>query len=656
MLDEDKDNEKDNDLSLIKRRLYARKEPADVKRRQEELHRLGVTRRSIGTQEAGSTLAQAKYKNLALLRARRWGRMLRFSGLLALVLVVVIVAVVVTFWYRSTQTVTAAQIALAIEAPQEFTAGSEITYLVRYANNSRVDWINVELVLKPPRGFTFSGSDTEVDQAGRQLIINTDDVVSGDSGEIRIRGRLIGEQNETAVSELEIFLTPVNFPSGRLSKSAVLATTITALPLDISLNISSDAASGERVLATISVGNLSPSTLVGGYLRLKLAPGIQLATADEDFSAGFSVLGSEWVLPDLAPLAEAERTLVFHVEGQPGEKRVIDIEAGIRQDGQDFVQRELSHVLTISATEVVVEQFYNNDSTPLTVQAGQTITGEVHYRNIGAVGLKDAIVNVAFEGISFDAQTLGLSGVGSYNPATRSISWSAATVPELAVIQPQQEGKLRYSFRILATDQFPSAGDNVKNHVLVTTATVDSPDLPAPVGQPRQVISDRAVLSVGTDLILEATALYDDGRLGLTSVGPLPPQVGQTTSYTLRFRIGTTLNDVSDLSLTAVLPDGVRYTKNNYMTAGELQFNERTGELVWTLLLMDALTGRASPHQELHVQVEIAPGEDIRGQAVSLLNKVELHGVDQFTDEAVSSVLKGFPTTGTAVPGSGKVQ
>ncbi|HLD26078.1 MAG TPA: hypothetical protein VJC05_03480, partial [Candidatus Andersenbacteria bacterium] len=395
-------------------------------------------------------------------------------------------------------------------------------------------------------------------------------------------------------------------------------------------------------------------TLTGGYLRLLPAPGLELALTDSEFSPGFAPSESQWLLPDLEPLAEAKRTFIFQVEGQPGEKRALDIEAGVRQGGEDFTQRELMHVVTVSATEVIIEQLYNGSTEPLTVRPGETVSGEIRYHNTGSVGLKDVIVKVVFEGSSFDAASLTLSGAGSYDPVTKSISWSAATVPELGVVQPQQAGSLKYSFKILPLESLPATSD--ESQVLVTMATVDSPNLPAPVGQPRRIISDRAVLSLGTNLILEAAALYDDGRLGITSTGPRPPRVGETTTYTVRWRVGSTLNDVSDIQLVAVLPDGVRYTGQKYVTSGEVTVNDRTGEVGWRLPLMAGQTGRTLPHQELHVQVAITPGEDKRGEAVTLLNKVTLTAVDEFVDEAVEASLTQFPTTETASPGRGTVQ
>ncbi len=651
-----KEEDRGDELGVIRRDLYAREQSEEVRHRQEELQRLGVKRQRpvVKPQKASDILNALKFKNLSLIRAKRWGRVLRFSGILALLLIIMIVAVAATVMYRSARTVTKNQVVLEVGAPPEFTAGDEIVYRISYGNASRVNWLDVELVVDVPRGFTYRSASKEIERSGRQIVFKIGRLNSGEEGELIVRGQLIGEQNETATVRTKLVLTPENFPSGRFPKTAAKATTITALPLDVSLNIADDAASGERVMSSVMVRNLSGRALEGVYLQVKPAPGVQLALEDIDFTPGFSTVDSSWRLSRLEPLGDKELTLVFYVEGQTGEKRVIDFEAGISQRGENFVQRELSHVVNISTSEVVVQQVYNGSTQPVAVRAGSRISGEVRYRNVGTVGLKDVIVEVKFEGASFNPVSLELSS-GFYDPVEKKIFWSAATVPELAVLQPQQEGTVNYSFSVFDTDTLADTAE-AKNHVLVTTATVDSPDLPAPAGQPRRVISDRAVISVRTNLILQAAALYDDGRLGLISSGPLPPQVGEETTYTVRWRIGSTLNDVGDVRLTAVLPDGVSYTGQMYKTAGQFEFNERTGTLKWTVPYMEGLTGKAVPYQELHMQVAITPGENKRGESVPLLNKTNLTAVDQFTDEAISATLPSFPDTETAAPGKGRVQ
>jgi hypothetical protein len=651
----DPEGQKEN-LRIIRRRLYARQEPKMITKWKKDLKNIGIKKQAEGRfEEKGDTLSDTSYKNLTLIKAKRLGRVVRFSGILFFLLFIFILAVVATAWYRSSQEVRDEQVVLEVSAPGEFVSGGEIEYKLSYRNDSKVRWQDIEIVFSLSRGFIWKENSEGIERTGRQFTARVDGLDSGQSGEFIIKGQLIGEQNETAVAKAEIFITPENFVGGRFSKVTSLATTITALPLEVAFDIPKDAASGERVLATIDVRSLSNFALEGVYLRLLPAEGIQLAVDDEEFSKGFSSLSSEWQIGTLPSLEEKQFKVVFYVEGQPDEKRIIGIEAGIKQDDEEFTQRELTHVVSVSRTELIVDQLYKESSGLVIIDAGERVRGEVYYKNIGNVGLKDVIVEVEFEGVGFKPETLSSNG-GAYDSATKTMMWSAATVPELLVVQPQEEGKISFEYSVMSIDEFIKEGGDVKNQIIISRATVDSPDLPAPVGQPRRVVSDRVVLSVRTEPIFEVGALYDDGRLGLTSSGPKPPRVGETTTYTVRFRVGTTLNDVSDVHVMAVLPDGVDYAGQHYMTNGELQFNDRTGQLDWKLPFVEGATGKLRPPEELHVQVAITPGDNLRGSAVSFLNKASLRVVDQFTEEALSQSLRDFPNTGSVGEDTGVVQ
>ncbi len=644
-------------LRLTKRSLYASEESAELKNRQEELHRLGVTRHSPhDLEETDDTLAATKYRNLSLLRAKRTAKMLRFSGLMLAIIFLILWGVVAFVWYRARETVTQEQVGLTIAAPQTFTSGEEIIYQIAYKNNSLVNWQNVNLVFYYPHGFVFRGTNqVAANSSGPQTILDVGNLAAGQGGELHVRGQLIGELNETATASADIIVTPENFPSGRFKKTAVLATNITALPLGLNLDIPKDAASSERILGQVSIVNLSNQPLTNVYVKLEPSANIELVPKDNDFSPGFSDASSQWHIGSLAPLESHTFTVVFYVQGKPGETRNFDFETGVEQNGEIFTQRRLTQVVTVSASEVLIQQMLNGSADPIVVQAGDVVKGEVQYNNVGTVGLKDAIVKVSFEGIGFDPRSLQLTG-GFYDSKTKTATWSSATIPELGVVQPKTSGAISYTYQVLPVSEYPPAGSGSKDNVIVSVASFDSPDIPTPVGGSKQVISDRSVASIKTSLKLDATALYDDGRLGLKSAGPLPPRVGQTTTYTVRFRIGTMLNDVSDIRLLAVLPDGVTYTGQSYKTGGEISFNERTGELLWSLPLVEGGTGRVKPPQELHIQVAITPGEDLKGKSVAFLNKAQVEAVDQFVDEAVTNSLIDFPGTDTAAPNAGTVQ
>ncbi len=110
------------------------------------------------------------------------------------------------------------------------------------------------------------------------------------------------------------------------------------------------------------------------------------------------------------------------------------------------------------------------------------------------------------------------------------------------------------------------------------------------------------------------------------------------------------------MKVVIVLPDGVSYTNKMYKTAGEADFNDRTNTMTWTMPLMEGLTGRATPPQELDMQIAITPGENVRGQEVRLMQSIKATGTDSFTDGAVEASITEYPTTRSASQLNGEVE
>lgn len=623
-----------DDLQRLERDLYARQESPEIKKRSEQLAHLGHVESSDELVPTELQEKERAFKDIYPKLVHRRRVLFLINGIGLALFLIFTVVVLGTWWYRLGKQVSDNQVALEIVGPAEVTSGQEVTYRIIYGNNSLTEWQNVEVLFEPPRGFRVEETEPAMDTRDKQYAAKIGSLAPQQQGVMRVRGHLIGEQNAAALSKAQIILTPTNFPAGSFSKTVDFATAITSFSLELAVEASRDVAPGERVLMPIQIRNLGDKPLNGAYVKVKGSEGIKFAVEDPNFSPGFSVPQSRWNMPPIPPLETITRTLVAYIDGPPGGQLVVEIEAGIEENGQEFVQRTVQSVFHISASELTVEQVYQGSTQDITVGPGERVEGLVRYRNSGNVGLKDAIVTVQFEGRGLDPASLRLPK-GAYDLRNRRISWSPATVPELHLLQPQQEGELPFSFTISAVEGFPTTGDHVKNFTLITTARVDSPDLPAPVGQARQVVSDRFVMSVETKLSLQAEVLYDDGRIGLKSQGPQPPQVGHETSYTVRFRLGSLLNDVGEVRLQAVIPDGVTYTSKQYRTAGEFDFNHRTGEITWTIPLLNGGTGRLRPPEELHVQVSVLPPENKEGAGILLMRDVKVEGIDQFTETVV---------------------
>lgn len=642
----------DSNIHLLRKQLYANRESAEVEKRVRDLQVPTPKKKQedlLTDDEAKPDLVNVmESRNM---KHRRW---LMWGGIGVLVVAIFAVAVGSTLWYRQSQQVEQEDLGLSISAPSEFTAGDEIQYVVQYSNDSRVSWYDSEVIFTPPSGFRFTQSTPQSTQSGSNYVFSLGTLSPGQRGEVTISGHLIGEQQANVLARAELAISPENFDKARFQRSETVSTTIVAVPLDISIEAAANAADGERVVGIIRVRNTSNNPISGGLLRLQSIGGIQFVTEDETFSPGFSVIDSWWELPTIEPLQEVTRTVVLHVNGQAGERRTLEMEAIIKEGEALFIQRKINHVITVSASELTVDQTINDSTESQVITAEQLLRGVVKYKNTGTTGLKNVVVSVQFEGSGLDASNLKLTG-GAYNPTNQTITWTSASIPELATVLPSQEGEIVYEFAVLPTDSFPT-DESGKNQTLVVTASIDSPDLPKPNGQERRIISDRLALPIGTQLTLEADAFYDDGRLGLPSSGPVPPKVGEQTTYTLRFRSGSTFNDAGEVKMVAVLPDGIQYTDKTYKTTGDIEFNDRTQEITWTIPVVSGLSGRAAPAPELHVQVALTPGENLRNTVVELLQSATVEGLDLFTDERVTTSLTTFPTTETASPQNGTVQ
>lgn len=643
--------EQEGSISMLRRNLYAKDEPIELKKRTQEL----LTPKKPKTFPEAVAREMPALTNVMQEKAKRRRSVMRWSASIALAVLIFAGGIWLTMWYRSTQQVAQSHIQLEIAAPTRFTAGEVIEYGVQIKNTSRVEWTTVDLTFTPPAGFTYESSSPAGQASEKNVTVSLPPLSPDQSNSFTVRGRLIGEEGATALAQAEAIISPKNFPKEKIMQSQTASTIVSAIPLDISIEAAKSAAVGERIAAIIHVRNLSDAPIEGAVLRLSPAAGMQLAIEDTGFSPEFSVLDSFWRLPKIDPLGEVIRYSVLYVSGNAGDQRQLDVDIIQQQNGQTFTLRSISHVVLVTSSQLEVTQAFNSDATgKLTVASGQRLDGIVQYKNTGTTGLTDAIVKVKFEGTGLDPATLKLNS-GAYDPTTSTLTWTAASVPALKNVLPGAGGQIAYSFSMLPYDKFPLQ-PNGKNQQLIVTASLDSPDLPKPTGQARQVISDRFFLPVATDMLLGADAFYDDGRLGITSSGPVPPKVGQQTTYTLRASIGSSLNDIENMKVIIVLPDGVSYTGQSYKTAGEIDYNNRTNTMTWTMPILEGLVGRSVPAQELRIQVAITPGENVRGQVVKLVQSIEASGTDSFTDTATGARISEMPTTRTASPQNGEVQ
>lgn len=548
-------------------------------------------------------------------------------------------------WYRESRTVQPHHVRLSVSGPERVISGEDATLQVRIENGSRVPWENVAIEVQIPEGFTpkttsplpvrsptGGAGGTPPTPAESKLVWALGTLPSRATQDITMTGRLLGEEGTAALFHAKITLTPGNRPGTNVEKTAFGSVSLAGIPVDLSIDVPRAAASGTPLTVKVVYQNRTTSDLQGARLLVEIPSGFTVSATTPPVSGRELV----WDLPPLPPQQQGEVSIAGTIEGQPESAKPFTAKVGfLTPDGRFVAQRTVQRSLSIERAALSLAQVLNTEQDILKVNPGTEITGAVRYRNTGTGGLREVIVRLGFEGIGLDAGSMRVEG-GFFDSRQKQITWSTASSPQLRALRPGDAGELKFTFRILPSVALPFTSQTDKNFSLITRAVGDSPDIPAPPGAPKQVATDRFEILLNTVPSMALDAFYDDGRAGLPkSTGPLPPQVGQETIFTVRVRLTNTTNEIIDATYKTVLPEGVRWVGQEYHTAGQIRYNERTRDVVWTIPLIAARAGVALPGPEFAFQVGSTPSLNQVGQEVALTRGHTLEGTDAFTTTRV---------------------
>lgn len=561
--------------------------------------------------------------------ARRRHRRFVFSVALGVSVIVIAGGTVFGIrWYRETHTVGEKTIGLKVEAPESVLSGADVTYRIIVRNNSRVIWNNVTLEAKVPENIFVKNIDPQPASAAGAVTWDLGTLRPKASVTFAILGRLVGEEGTSPTLTATVILTPENAPGTKVDKAQFAAVRVQAVPVDLAIEAPKQAASGENMKVHVAYQNRTRVDLTGARVVVTPPAGFTVE-ATNPLIAGRDLA---WDLPPIPQQGEGSVSIAGFLEGNPDDARSFKVAIGfLTPDGKFVAQREVQTTTTITRRALTITQEFQKRQDILKANPGEMVPGKVLYKNTGNVGLRDVIVELKFEGKGLDGRTVETTG-GFYNSGKETITWTASSVPQLKTLRPGESGELVFKFKILSAKDLPFTSELDKNFSLVSRVTADSPDIPTPIGQPKEIFSDRFEILLNSVLTLAIDGFFDDGRAGLpVSTGPVPPRVGEETITTIRARVSNTSNDVVDAVYRTKLPEGIRWTDNKYTTSGDVAYNPRAREVTWNIGAIPARAGTGLPGPEFSFQVGLTPSLNQVGKEVPLTRGHSVEGTDVFT-------------------------
>ena len=266
------------------------------------------------------------------------------------------------------------------------------------------------------------------------------------------------------------------------------------------------------------------------------------------------------------------------------------------------------------------------DSPDNNVSSGQFLNYKIKYRNTTGIAIGPVFVT-----IKIDSKVVDISSVsavnGFFSSSDNLITWNSSSLPALESLDAGEEGILDFSLKV--KDNLPVNSFLDKNFTIVTTAKIDSFNVPLALNGTQLAGQSQLTAKVNSKLVLNMKGYYND-RL-LPNSGPLPPRVGQKTTYTVYWQVLNSSNDLSNVKVEAYLPSYVSWQGNIFPKDEDIKYDVSSGKVTWQIGKLSVATGFLSPVRQVAFQVGFTPSLGQVGTMATIMQTPKVAGDDNFT-------------------------
>lgn len=511
------------------------------------------------------------------------------------------------------------QITLVVNGPRQVASAESSEFTVIYRNKNWSAIKNASLIIVYPDGFQ-PDEDSRIKISGSQLEIPLGTINARTDGKATFSGKFYGSRGETQYLKMRLRYSPASL-SSQFEKEEQYGVSIASSLLAIDMIAPQQSSSESIVEYAIDYASQSDKSLPNIRVKVAYPDQFTFISADPAPSEGNSV----WYVGTVNPDQKGKIIVKGKLAGTQDEVKKAQASIGYLGGGK-FVAYGVSEQLTRIVIPPLSISHTINGKRDLSVNAGDMLNFNITYRNDSNIGLRDAIVTMNLSSGVLDYRKLKQEK-GSYDASNQTLLWKASDIPGLALLNPGEGGEISFSVPVL--DPIPDSVSG-KNFSIQTTAKIDSPDIPTPIGSNKIIASNTLVTRVNSSVGIGIFLTQNDSIF--TGKGPIPPVATQETVYTLKIRLNNEYNDITGAKLAITFPSSSRYQKQYAPDTEAVTWNDRTNTLVWDLATYRAARGE---NRELRFQVAATPNVSLIGTPFSLINGILFAGKDQFTKQDI---------------------
>ncbi|KKQ60935.1 MAG: hypothetical protein US81_C0011G0002 [Parcubacteria group bacterium GW2011_GWE2_38_18] len=537
-------------------------------------------------------------------------------------------------------------ISFTVESEKEIIAGKEFYYTIAYKNFDKVDLKDITITAIFPDNFIYLESSMPTSTNNNTWKIEKLDMRR--SGEIKIKGKLIGEEGQKNILLANMHYTPVNF-SSEFKKETSFENKISSIGIEFNFEADTDALVGEETSLSIrykakaenAINSFRITAEPNNNIEILNSSSTVMATSTEESSATTTDsvatstannLPGAWLVEQVSD-QENELIIKLRFKDKLEQGNLLNLKFEHSIDGQKylpFLKKEIP--FEVMKRNLNLNLIINGSRTDQGIDFDQTLNYSIAYSNKGDTEMTDVVIMAVLESDFLDWKSLDDKNSGVKK--NDAIIWTKAEIPGLATITPNTSGSIDFSIKVSPAGEI----DPTKKHQVKSYAAFNVGNLKTENKLENR--SNEIIGKINSDLsVKEQVKYFNDDNIAVGS-GPLPPKVGETTSYKVYWDLSNNLNELTNLKIESTLPQNVNWDNRNQTDLGTIQYDQTSRKITWNIGRLPITVYKAAAE----FNISVTPTEEDRNKIMILLSGTTIYANDNSTNSEIKKVNKAKTT------------
>lgn len=544
----------------------------------------------------------------------------------ALIFFIAAVGVASFVFFGKSTFISSKNVDINVLGPATVLAGGVLELGVGITNTNNADLEFAELTVQHPSGSRNPENTVEALTYTRD---NLGVIKSGGETVRNIRTVLLGSPGETKEIKFSVEYK-VKGSNATFHKDKIFEITIGETPVTLVIESPESATSGEEFSTTVTINMRSGEVLRNAVLKVEYPYGYNTTSATPS-----AVMDNNlWSLGDLAPGDEKKITIKGRIVGEDQEERTFRFYVGVADgSGTNYNPRVIVtsafNTVGIERQPIGLEVTFNGDNVSTYIApAARPVALAIKYTNNLPYKIFNPRLEVVISGTALDKSSVVVGNNGTYDQTRSRVSWDLRNSSGQPELGPGEKGSVSLRLASLTGVLLPASARDIRLDLAISGVPLTG------VGQETLVIKETRNVKISSQVNFTSKILYSLGSFA--NRGPIPPKVGEETTYTVVFSVGNTQGDINNAKITASLGPGVRWLGASSFESEDISYDEASNLVTWDMERLLSDTGFASASREISFQIALTPSLSQVGTAPNLVTGIVFTGRDNASDSPVA--------------------